>query len=131
METGNPFSEGDPRHASWARATAEAQTALARFDAKLDLSDTDREAYATRLVDLAVFRFDTWAHRCRCVVVDGISLRDYETWLDDYVRNWQVYVADTCPHVDVAHELHRRLTGRAEFWAAQAKAGAQSPEPSA
>ncbi len=122
VEPGNPLPLGDPRHAVWEAASSQARTTLKQFDAGLETGDQEVEAYAVRLVGLAVARFDTWARRGQAVVMSAGDLEDYEAWLSDYRRNWLAYVADTCPHVDVDRELRSRLAERVEFWIASASA---------
>ncbi len=123
VEPSNPFPEDDPRHAVWEEASSHARTTLLQFDAGLEAGHEDVEAYPVRLVALAVARFDTWARRGHAVVTSAGDIDDYEAWLADYLRNWLDYVADTCPHVDVGRELRSRLTERATYWTASARAG--------
>ena len=119
VESGNPFPPTDRRHGTWNAATTDATQELLRLDAGVEATaqiTLDPAIYRAQLLDLAVARFDVWAERARAVVSDGATLRDYERWLDDYVRNWLRYVADTCPRVEVGEELRIRLNNRAAQW---------------
>ena len=144
VEGENPFPDGDPRRARWDEATVRALAALERYDAELaplTPFSGDPSVYATRWLDLATMRFDTWAQR-GLAAVDGMAAqREYAAWLQAYVANWRMYVADTCPHVApaVRDALVARLRVRAANWtdeahrlvssAPGAPAGAARPGP--
>ena len=123
VEGGNPFPVDDPRHEAWHAATGSATDALVRIDRELDEAEaagSHPDPYPVRLVALAVSRFDVWARRTRTIVRSPAALRDYEAWLTTYVANWLVYVADTCPRVEVGDDLRARLSSRARYWVAEA-----------
>lgn len=126
VERGNPFPAGDLRHVRWEEATARAKAALQRYDDEIAASVADTpgsESYARRWLDLATIRFDTWARRGLAAVDNAAALREYAAWLETYIANWRVYVAETCPHVtdDVRAELASRLQARAEHWVDEAR----------
>ena len=144
VEGGNPYRAGDLRHPRWEEATARALAALKHYDAELaapPLVDGDPSVYAAQWLDLAMRRFDTWAQRGLAAVHNAASQRNYGAWLDTYVANWRVYVAETCPHVtgDVRNELTSRLQARTRDWTDEARrlvssargapAGAARPDP--
>ena len=119
VEGENPFPPADTRHGTWDNATVHARQALLRFDADLEATaeiTLEAARYRAQLIDLAVGRLNVWAQRGCSVVSSRDALRNYEQWLDDYVANWLVYVAETCPRVEVGNELQTRLRGRAAFW---------------
>ena len=121
VEGGNPFPAGELRHARWEEATARALADLKRYDDGLagsELAGGEPTIYARRWLDLAAMRFDTWARRSLAAVDNAAARRDYAAWLQTYVTNWQVYVADTCPHVppNIHRELGTRLATRATHW---------------
>ena len=97
---------------------------LIRLDRQLG-EETKRgssaEPYPIRVVALAVARFDIWARRCCVIVQDKSTLEDYRRWLDAYTRSWIVYVADTCPNVEVGGQLLANLNSRAKHWVAEAR----------
>lgn len=126
VEGENPFSDGDPRRAQWDEATGRALAALERYDAELaarTLISGDPRAYAPQWLDLATMRFDTWARRGLAAVDNTLGRREYAAWLDTYVANWRVYVAETCPHVapEVRDALVARLRMRAAHWTDEAR----------
>ena len=126
VEGDNPFEAGDPRHAAWREATADARAALARHDDALAAAAQctyDPQTYGRRLIELAAMRFDTWAHRGLAVADGDDAASHYATWLRTYVANWRAYVADTCPHVPVVvrDELDACLRKRATHWETQAR----------
>jgi hypothetical protein len=136
VESGNPFPRATREHQAWETATAEALRQLGRCDARLAVTaqvSLDPDVYRAQLLDLAVERFDTWAHRGLAVVWSDDDGRAYTRWLEEYVRNWLRYVAETCPRVIVGDELGSRLSGRATDWSAQARralsATASDPRP--
>ena len=125
VEGGNPFPVGDPRRARWDEATAHALAALERYDDEIAASVSatlTSESYVRRWLDLATMRFDTWARRGLAAVDNTLARREYAAWLETYVANWRVYVAETCPHVadDVRAELASRLQTRAKYWVDEA-----------
>jgi len=126
VEGENPFSDGDPRRDRWNEATARSLAALERYDAELaarTLVSGDPSVYAPQWLDLATMRFDTWARRGLAAVDNTLARREYAAWLETYVANWRVYVAETCPHVagDVRAELASRLQARAKYWVDEAR----------
>ena len=132
VEGGNPFPTGNPRRARWKEATARALAALKRYDAQLaahPLVDGSSSVYATRWLDLATIRFDTWARRGLAAVDSTAAQRDYATWLRTYVANWRTYVAETCPHVphDTRRKLDAHLAARAVNWTGEACRLVSSP----
>ena len=133
VEEGNPFPSGDRRRARWDEATARAREALQRYDDEIAASaavGSDPGVYARQWIALATQRFDTWAHRGLAAVDDAAAQPDYAAWLDAYVTNWRVYVADTCPHVnpEVRRELDEQLQARADHWTCEARRLAASRE---
>ena len=129
VEGGNPFLPADPRHQRWAKATAAARGALAQYDDGLVTSarvTSDPRIYGRQLIELALTRFDTWARRGLASVDSDARQRDYEAWLRDYVANWQVYVAETCPHASASarDEIRARLAARATHWTSEAQRAA-------
>jgi hypothetical protein len=124
VEGGNPFPVHDSRHEAWHTATCAAREVLLRVDQELDEAERagpHPDPYPVRLVALAVSRFDVWARRVQSIVRSPPALEDYELWLATYVEHWLVYVTDTCPWVDVGHELRARLSSRAQYWVAEAR----------
>ena len=122
VECVNPFARDDDRHRLWHAATCHARDTLVRIDAELEPEQARHpRPYPVRLVALAVARFDIWSRRGLAVVGSGGAVPDYERWLDDYRKNWLEYVADTCPHFEVADDLRSQLTARARFWIAEAR----------
>jgi hypothetical protein len=123
VEGGNPFPLHDCRHEAWHAATSSAKDVLVRIDRALDEAVTagpHPDPYPVRLIALAVSRFDVWARRLQSIVQSPAALRDYEVWLTSYVAHWLIYVADTCPRVDVGDDLRARLALRAHGWVAEA-----------
>lgn len=121
VEGGNPFPVGDARRARWDETTAQARAALKRYDDEIAASVSatlTSESYVRGWLDLATMRFDAWAQRGLAAVDDAASQQDYAAWLQTYVGNWRVYVADTCPHVAprTRRELASRLAARAAHW---------------
>ena len=122
VECGNPFPPEDDRYPLWHAATAHAKETLVRHDSELEPEQTrHQQPYPVRLVALAAARFDIWSPRALAIVGSPRALPDYERWLDDYRENWLTYVAETCPHVDVANDLRARLTARSRFWIDKAR----------
>ena len=122
VEGGSPFPPNDDRYPLWHAATGHATDRLARADAELELEQTRHpQPYPVRLVALAVGRFDVWAQRALAIVGMPRAVQDYERWLHDYRANWIRYVAETCPHVDVAGDLGEQLTVRIRFWVDEAR----------
>ena len=126
VEGGNPYCAGDLLHPRWEEATARALAALKHYDAELaahPLIDSDPSVYAAQWLDLAMMRFDTWAQRGLTAVHNAASQRNYGAWLETYVANWRVYVADTCPHVapELRDALVARLRVRAANWTDEAQ----------
>ena len=129
VEGGNPFPLDDPRHEAWQAATCFARDVLVRLDRELDEAEQTgphADPYPVRLVALAVSRFDVWARRAQSIVRSPAALRDYEAWLTTYGANWLIYVADTCPRVEVGDDLHARLSSRAQCWVAEASRALQA-----
>ncbi len=123
VEGGNPFPLDDPRHEAWHAATCSARDVLVRIDREFDEAEEagpHPDPYPVRLVALVVSRFDVWARRAQSIVRSPAALRDYEVWLTTYVANWLIYVADTCPMVEVGDDLRARLSARAQCWVAEA-----------
>jgi len=123
VEGGNPFSIDDTRYEIWHTATCSARDVLVRTDRDLDEAEeagTHPDSYPIRVVALAVSRFDVWARRAQAIVRSPAALQDYEAWLTTYVANWLVYVADTCPKVDVGDDLRAQLSSHARWWVAEA-----------
>jgi hypothetical protein len=135
VEGGNPFPPHDSRHETWHAATCAARDALIRIDRELDEAEAvgpHPDPYAVRLVALAVLRFDVWARRVQSIVRSPAALQDYEGWLTTYVAHWLVYVADTCPRVEVGDDLRARLSSRAQYWVVEASRALQvadGPKP--
>jgi hypothetical protein len=131
VEKGNPFPLDDSRHAAWHAATCVARDVLVRIDRELDEAEeagSHPDPYPVRLVALAVSRFDVWAGRVQSIVRSPAALRDYEVWLTTYVANWLVYVADTCPRLEVGDNLRARLSSRAQYWVAEASRALQAAD---
>jgi hypothetical protein len=129
VEGGNPFLLNDPRHEAWHVATCSARDALVRIDRELDEAEAagpHPDSYPVRLVALSVSRFDVWARRVQAIVRSPAALQDYEVWLSTDVANWLVYVADTCPRVEVGDDLRARLSSRAQYWVAEASRALQA-----
>ncbi len=130
VEGGNPFPAGDARRKPWDAATREARRALERCDAHIAATarvTLDPVVYRPQLIDLALRRFDIWAERGLAAVSDEGGLGDYRRWLDAYVGNWLVYVADTCPKVETGEELSTRLDTARRRWLEAAHAAAERP----
>jgi hypothetical protein len=133
VEGGNPFPPDDLRHEVWHDATRSAKDVLVRTDRDLDEAEKGGphpDPYSTRVVALAVSRFDVWARRAQSIVRSPAALRDYEVWLTTYVANWLAYVADTCPRVDVGDDLGAQLSSRAERWIAEARGALEAVDGS-
>lgn len=131
VEGGNPFPLDDARHDTWDLATCSAREVLAQIDR--ELSEAEKagphpDPYPVRVVALAVSRFDVWAKRTQSIVRSPAALRHYEVWLTSYVAHWLVYVAATCPGIEVGDDLHARLSSRARHWVADASRVLQTEE---
>jgi hypothetical protein len=129
VEGGNPFPLHDARHAVWQAATGSAKDVLVRIDRELDQAEhggPHPDPYPVRLITLAVSRFDVWARRGQSIVRSPAALQDYEVWLTTYVGHWLVYVADTCPRVDVGDDLRAQLSSRAQYWVTEASRALQA-----
>ena len=124
VEGDNPFEKNDPRYTRWAEATTIALKSLDSHDNQLRRTapvTTDPDRYRSQMLDLAVARFDTWARRGLSVVSDDETRHDFAGWLHDYIENWLVYTAETCPQIDVRNALRARLTACANDWTADVK----------
>ena len=124
VEGDNPFSADDSRHETWHTASRRARETLVRIDREIEEqppTGQHPDQYPVRLVALAVSRFDVWAKRCLCIVWDDVALRDYERWLADYTLRWPIYVAETCPKVDVSEPMRVTLQRRSRYWLDEAR----------
>ena len=85
---GNPFSNEDARHQVWKEATRDAEDKLHLLQFNLlQSSRVAAEEPNTRLVNLAVAKFDIWAERGVRVVWDDAAVRGYDKWLESYAND--------------------------------------------
>ncbi|MDE0828936.1 MAG: hypothetical protein OSB03_07025 [Vicinamibacterales bacterium] len=124
LEGRNLFPPEAPGHAIWTTATDAARDRLREMDtAMIDSAQVtlDPAVYRAQLFDLAVGRFAIWTERGISVISTEAACRDYERWLDRYVDNWLLYVAETCPGVEGLDELEQRLRELARARVRQAR----------
>lgn len=130
VECGNPFSPNDDRYPIWERATRLAKTTLVRIDEQFNTNRAQHlpDEYPAQVVVLARWRFDVWSERTLSVVMTETAVEDYRHWLNDYADNWLNYVADTCPNIDISHDMHAHLATQSKFWINKAKRRLVRPE---
>ena len=121
----NPFPTSDPHHDRWQRATDLAIDELRRHDERLnEVNSTiiNVASYRSQMIELAATRFDTWACRGLATIDKQRYFEGYASWLQNYVNSWLDYAAATCRPVAVHDDLRARLTKRAMYSTAEAKA---------
>ena len=123
VESDNPFSPDDDRHQIWAIATRLAKTTLVRIDEQFNTDPARHppDKYPARVVVLARLRFDVWSERALSVVMTEPAVEDYSRWLSDYTDNWLNYIDDTCPNINIRHDMRAHLTTQSRFWVNEAK----------
>lgn len=100
---GNPFPPNNPRHEIWKQVTLEAEEEHCQLTAQATRHRTDlvREGFwawyqrggnlrefEKWVLDLHTKRFNIWAKRCCCVVLDENDLGIYDHWLSTYAKDY-------------------------------------------
>lgn len=130
VECGNPFASTDDRHQIWARATCLAKTTLIQIDEQFNTNPAQHllDEYPAQVVVLARLRFDVWSERTLSVVMTETAVEDYRHWLNNYKDHWLHYVAETCPNINVRHDMRAHLTTQSKFWVNKAKQQLAKPD---
>jgi len=128
----NPFSADDPKHQVWEDATDAADEKLSRFNSNcMKTFSAEPSAQVDWGVEVASTKFDIWAERGVHVVWNKSALRDYQQWLINYAEAWLKYAEawqeaandffpGTIPKVTLLITMRSALTGRIEYWKAEA-----------
>ena len=123
VECDNPFSPTDDRYPIWERATRAAKATLVRIDEQFATNPDQHlpREYPAQVVFLARLRFDVWSERTLSVVITETTVDDYKHWLNNYTDNWLRYVGDTCPNINIRHDMRGHLVTQSRFWVNEAK----------
>src|SRR5262245_52314989 len=90
----NPFLPDDPRHLAWKTATAKANEAVHRLNARLVDRVPERSTlgfvagYHEMTLEMVVVKFDIWAQRTINAIWDDESIPSFETWLFTSAEEW-------------------------------------------
>jgi hypothetical protein len=126
-ESGNPFSNDNPRHQVWADATRAAEEEICQINAEASGALTPENVY-TWQSELIAKKFDVWARRTIHVIWSDVELRWFDKWLVRYVNSW----------IDAVYEQHEKnlpqhsvdalmitlrngLAARLHFWKGEAR----------
>jgi hypothetical protein len=63
-------------------------------------------------------------NRALSVVTTEPAAEDHRRWLSNYTDNWLNYIDDTCPNINIRHDMRAHLTTQStqsRFWVNEAK----------